>query len=341
MYFDDFLSRLKKDGLPLLTIFFGDSDSVLAEGYQAAKEKFQKDNKEGSVQLFDGNQDLLGEVLGAAQTAGLFSTAQLVVYKHAEKALGGHSEGAVQQLKDYFSNPNPDTKLVFLAPGMRKTAKAVTATERLGWTVQCADIPEWKISGWLKQQAQARGLGLPEDAAQLMTQKIGTDIAYLQQALDQLVVYVHPKKNASLADVRNLPVPGVESELFPFLDAVGSRQTDKAIRLMNQLSEGVDTGTVVMLYQRFRELLLICLGREKGMGQTRAGEKLGLHPFRLKSLWEQSSQFTTGELKRALQDLIHLQAGVVTGRLGKGVPAVLLEWWVIKWGKNKLMAGSR
>ena len=80
---------------------------------------------------------------------------------------------------------------------------------------------------------------------------------------------------------------------------------------------------------------MIAVGRAKGWGQTQVGEQLGLNPYRLKILWDQSSQFTVSELKDGLKDLIHIQAGVVTGRLSKGVPEVLLELWVLKQGKKK------
>ncbi len=336
MYFDDFLNRVKKDGCANLVLLFGDSDSVISEGLQVFKEAFKKTKPDGTIQVFDGNENKLGEVLSTAQTISLFSSSQLLVVKHAEKLLGGHSEAAVQQLKDYFSNPNSDSYLFLMAPGMRKTTKAVAAVERLGWAVQCADMPEWKLNAWLKQQAQNRGISISEDAGQLLIQKIGPDIAYLQRALEQLADYVYPAKNISLEQVRELPVPGVESEIFPFLDAVGMRQTEKALKLMVQLQDGIDTGTTMMLYGRMRELLMICVGRAKGWSQSQVGEKLGLHPFRLKSLWEQSGQFTVEEIKAALLDLIHLQAGVVTGRLGKTVPAVSLQWWVLKWGKNRM-----
>src|ERR1041385_6627713 len=108
MYFDDFLTRLKKEDPAHLILLFGDSESVISEGQRLVKEKFQKSKPDGTIQVFDGNEHNLGEVLSAAQTSGLFSSAQLLLFKHAEKALGGHSEGAIQQLKEYFSNPNSD-----------------------------------------------------------------------------------------------------------------------------------------------------------------------------------------------------------------------------------------
>ena len=334
MYFDEFSNRLKGN-LPGVALFFGDSESVISEGNRAIQEKFKKTSPGGTLQTFNAAETPLGEVLAAAQTASLFASEQLLVVQNAEKALGGRSDEALERLRDYFSNPNPSSHLVFLAAGMRKTAKAVTAVERMGWAVQCSDMPDWKLSGFLKQQAQGLGVGLPEEAAQILVEKIGPDIAYLKQALRQLADYVYPLKSISAETVREWPVPGVESEVFPLLDAVGSRQAEKALELMGKLEDGVDTGTIMLLYGRIRELLMVAAGRTRGLTQSTAAEKLGLHPFRLKNLWEQSSQFTVAELKSALADLIHLQAGVVTGRLSKGVPAAVLELWVLKWCQRR------
>ncbi len=340
MYFDDFLTRLKKNDLPRVLLLFGDSDGVLAEGLLNIREKFRQTSPDGDQKIFDGQESSLGDILMASQTSSLFASSQLLVMQHGEKILGGHSESALGSLKDYFSNPNPFSTLVFLAPGMRKTAKAVAAVERMGWAVQCSDIPDWKMAGWLKQQAQGKGLHLPEDGAQILIQKVGSDIGYLKSALEQLSIYAHPQKSISPEMVRELPVPGIESGIFQFLDAVGLRQTQKALQLLNKLEDGVDAGTVMMLYGRVRELLLIALGRSKGWDHTKTSENLGLHPFRLKNLWDQASQFSTDELKSALMDLIHLQAGVVTGRLGKAVPSVYLECLVLKWGKTRMALKS-
>jgi DNA polymerase-3 subunit delta len=334
MYFDEFLNRLKTD-MPLLALFFGDSESVLSEGAQAIKDKFRRKWPEGSLRVFDGAFQDLGEIIAAAQTDSLFSPSQLLVVQHAEKILGGRSEASLQQLGEYCSNANSNSTLVFLAPGLRKSAKAVSAVERMGWAVQCYDIPEWKLEGWVKQKAKAQGMDVSDEAVRLLIQKVGPDIAYLQPALEQMAVFVHPHKSVSDAIVRDLPVPGIESEIFSLLDAIGLRQPENALRVMARMSEGIETGTLMMAYGRIRELLMIALERVKGIGQAAVAEKLGLNSFRLKNLWEQSARYTATELKQALRDLIHLQAGVVTGRIGRCVLPVLFETWILKWGRKR------
>jgi DNA polymerase III delta subunit len=196
MFFDDFLGRLKKDDLANIVLLFDDSESVIYEGLRLIKEKFKKAKPDGTVQVFDGTGHDIGDIISAAQTSGLFSSAQLLIFKNAQKdtCLGGHSEAALKQLADYYKNPNLDSYMVFLAPGMKRTVKAVKAVEGLGWTVQCGDMPEWKLSAWVKQQAQSIGLSISDEPAQWLIQKIGNDIAYLQRGLEQLADYVYPGK---------------------------------------------------------------------------------------------------------------------------------------------------
>ena len=335
MYFDDFAARLGKDPLPRSVLFFGDAEGVLLEGLRSLKEAFKKSSPQGTVSVFDGAEDALADILSSSQNASLFKSEQLLVVQRAEKLLGGHSEEALARLGEYFSDPNPDNYLVFAASGLKKTVKAVAFLEHQGWAVQCSEMPEWKLVKWTVGRAQKAGLRITEEGAQALVEKTGGEMAYLLRALEQLSVYVHPRKEASLAEIQSLTIPGGETEIFSFLDEVGLRRTEKALRLLNALGGPSESGLVPMLYQRTRELLAIRLGQAKGMDQATLARELGLHPFRLKNLWEQAGQFSIEELKGALEDLIHLQMGQVLGRLGKAALGAALEWWLLKWGKNQ------
>jgi len=337
MYFDDFSARLlRKDPLPAVILFFGDGEGVLAEGFQSLKESFRRSKPQGILASFDGAENALSDVLSAAQTTSLFSTEQMIVVKRAEKLLGGHSEGAVAQLAAYFSNPNPESLLVFVAAGLKKTSKVVSALERQGWVVQCSEMPEWKMPEWAARKAQQMGLSVPKEGLQALIQMTGGDLSYVQKALEQLLVYVHPRKTASLEDVRSLSIPGGETEIFALQDAAGYRQTEKALRLLEELGGGSEGGVVILLYQRMRELLAVRLLQDRRMDDKALVAETGLHPFRLKTLSEQAGQFTVSELRGALEDLFRIQSGQVLGRLGKGAMAASVEWWLLKWGKNRL-----
>jgi len=290
------------------------------------------------VNVFEGGEQQFAELLSGAQTASLFANQQLLVLRNAEKTLGGRSESAVSRLMDYFENPSPDSTLVFVANGLRKSSKIVSFLEKKGWAVQCSDIPDWKLLPWLKQQAAHLGLEMNEEACQALIQKTGTDMAYLNRALEHLSLFILPKKKPALRDILDLPIPGTEAEIFPFLDAIGFRQTEKALQSFHDMAPGSENGIVFMMYQRTRDLLGLAAGKAEGLNQADMAQRLGLHPFRVKSLWDQANQFSNEELQQAMNDLIQIQAGLVVGRIGKTGLFTLLEWWIVKWGKNPLAA---
>jgi DNA polymerase-3 subunit delta len=252
--------------------------------------------------------------------------------KSAGKKPASKGDDPLAPLHAYAANPNMSTYLLFLSGKLRKDAKAVKEIEHAGWAVQCGEIPEWKMSEAVQNEVRGLGLDLPGDASQRLVEKVGPDISFLRRALEQMEMMIYPRKNATLEDIQNLPSPGVEAEIFPFLDAVGSRQTEKALRMLSQMTGGPDAGTMALLYGRVRELLGIALGRAKKMDQGGISAQMKLNPYRVKVLWDQSGRFKVVELKEALRDLIHLQAGIVTGRLGKDAAAVALEAWILKWG---------
>ena len=364
MYFDEFQARLKKGPLANLVLLYGDAEGVVSEGALAYKRAFHKLHPQAEQQVFNGLEHTLGDVISAAQTSSLFAESQFIVVQHAEKMFrgkaseepeetpvpagkagkrkpSGSAEDPLSPLKAYAANPNMATYLLFLSGKLRKDAKPVKEIEGAGWAVQCAEIPEWKMNEAVQAVAQGLGLTLPKEASQRLVEKIGPDISYLKGALEQLALMIYPAKAATLEDVQNLPAPGVEAEVFPFVDAVGNRQTEKALRMLSQMPGGPDPGTMALLYGRIRELLGIALGRAKGLKQETLSTELGLNPWRVKILWDQSGKFKAGELKEALRDLIHLQAGMVTGRLGKGAVPVALEAWIMKWGTRARTTGYR
>lgn|GEM_PF-1179183 len=366
MYFDDFQGRLKKGPLANLVLLYGDAEGVVSEGALAYKQAFRKLHPNGEQLAFDGGntETSLGVVLSTAQTTSLFSDSQLIVVQHAEKLFRTRAEEETEQEKPkqekgsskkltvksndplspllaYVDNPNMSTYLIFLSGKLRKDAKAVKAIEGAGWTVQCAEIPEWKIAEAVQTAAQSLGLTLSRDASQRLVEKIGADLSYLKRALEQLAMMIYPKKDATIEDVQNLPSPGVEAEVFPFIDAVGNRQAEKSLKMLSQMPGGPDPGTMALLYGRVRELLGMALGRAKGLDQGGLASELGLNPWRVKILWDQSGKFKVPELKEALRDLIHLQAGLVTGRVGKDATAIALETWILKWGTKSKTLGNR
>jgi DNA polymerase III delta subunit len=326
LYLDEFITRLGKETLPSAVLFSGEAEDIKVEALGRMKKSFRAKNPGGRLQYIDGGPSDFLAALDEARTASLFRETKLLVCLNAQKIL--QDATATESLGEYLLSPSEDHVLAMLSTGGRKNAKTNTALKRNAWTVECSPLAPWKALDWVLAEATAQGLRIPRDAAQALLDKTGCDVTRIRQAFEILEPFIRPRNSISLSDLTSVPLPGAEPEIFELLDAVGKRKADKALALLSL--GGDERGGVVLLYGRVRELLAISGAKAKGLSQPAVAEELGLHPFRLKNLWEQASLFKVDELKVMLKELVEMQSAVLSGRLGKAGQTPALEAWILR-----------
>jgi DNA polymerase III delta subunit len=325
LYLDEFITRLGKETLPFAILFSGDAEDIKVEALGRLKKTFHTQKPGGRIQYIDGGPADFLSALDDARTASLFSETKLLVCLNAQKIL--QDTTATEALGDYLLSPSEDYVLALLTSGGRKNAKTTAALKRNAWTVECSPLAPWKALDWVMAEASSQGLRIPRDAAQC-------DVTRIRQAFEILEPFVRPRTSITIADLSSVPLPGAEPEIFELLDAVGKRKADRALALLS-LSGANEGGGIPLLYGRVRELLAIAGAKAKGLTQPAVAEELGLHPFRLKNLWEQASLFQVSELKVMLRELVEIQASIISGKLGKSGQTPALEAWILR------RAGSR
>ncbi len=345
MYFDEYVTKLAGPKLPAFILFLGDAEDVQSECQRLLRQAFQRLHATGSVQVYDGGEQDLSDLLNAAQASSLFASDQLLLMRRGEKRLGGRqSDGALETLSSYLEDPNPLTVVALTARGMKKDSRIAKLAAAKGWMVQCGELPAWKAVAWVRNQAREIGLQLSEEAAQVLLQKVGTSMGLLRGTLEHLGVFLHPSREIRAIDVEGLPVPGAEPEFFAFVDAVGERRYEDALCWLSEAERsdtGSEEGILFMLYGRLKELLQICACRDQGLSQPEAASAIPMHPFRLKTLWEQARLYEAEELERSLREVICLQAGQMTGRFTKTTALRALETRLIQWAGESRSGGRR
>jgi DNA polymerase III delta subunit len=344
MYFDEFIQRLRSQPIPPLILLAGDAEDVSDEAQRQLRAAFLKQHPSGTVGVLDGTAHGLSEVLDQARASSLFAAEQLLFFRRAEKRTGGpQAEAALKTLTEYLSDPNPFTTVVLAARGLRKDSKLASFATKKGWFVLCHELPAWKANGWVRSRASEAGLKMPEDAAQALLQKVGSDMGLIHTTLEHLATALHPATDVNVRDVESLPVPGAEPEIFAFLDCVASRKFKEALRWFAEIKRadpsGGGEGVFSLLHSRLRELLHLCALREQGMDEAEVPRFAAMHPFRLKQLLPQARGFTSRELEKALKKVVRLQAAQVTGRLSKTAVQQALELWLLHWGRRDVRAG--
>jgi DNA polymerase III delta subunit len=133
--------------------------------------------------------------------------------------------------------------------------------------------------------------------------------------LDKLALY-RGSSPIGPDDVAALVAEAVPGSVWAFTDAVGLRQPEKALALLERLLEATPEPVLLaVLHRRVRELLELGDRLAAGERLAAAGKAMGVNSeYRAERLREQAKLWTTDELTAALDGLVELDAMV------KGVP---------------------
>lgn len=266
-----------------------------AAGYLlAGNELFLRDKtRQAVVEFFlDGDRDGLVEhdlaeipvrdALDDAASLGLFADRRVLWLRNAESLLprrrtaAGDEEGgseiqtagkhSAEAIADYFRRPQPTSLVIFEAVSLdladRDDLKKVDRLEKL------LPIPSIRIerpgigeaARYLRDEAQAAGFTLEQDAAPELVEACASDLARASTELEKLMLYATGRGRITAADVQAL-VPAASSSftLWEISDAIGDRDASRALRLVqDMLRESVPPLLVTSLIAGQVRKLLKC-----------------------------------------------------------------------------------
>jgi DNA polymerase-3 subunit delta len=183
-----------------------------------------------------------------------------------------------------------------------------------------------QLSRWIIDRAKKKGLHLSPDVVTVLATHVGYDLRLMDQELEKLSVYAADTGEVSVLDVRRL-VPYVrEADIFEMVDALGKRDTRKAIVLLHMmLDEGkAPLYLLTMIVRQFRIIIQVKELHARGLSVSETAKRLGLHEFVVKKGVSQARNFSFDQLSRIYDLLAESDTSIKTGRLNQALALDLL-----------------
>lgn len=145
-----------------------------------------------------------------------------------------------QQALEVFVEKMPrDLRLILSAETWNRATKFYKNVEKQGIVLDIPEEKSWEKEGamqqWLVARAAQEGFQLRPDAAQLMTQQLGTDALQLTQELLKLTAYVGTRKEITVQDINAIcDVVNVQN-IWQLGDALMQRDGGAAIKISKAL----------------------------------------------------------------------------------------------------------
>ena len=172
------------------------------------------------------------------------------------KLLGqGPGVKGANSLKDYSKRLEPNTLLVLIGEGLERKSISSTwvkALEKVGTLISIAPLSTSSLKVWIKNKAKELNIEIMQEALQLLIEKTeGNLMATLQEIRKLSLVY--PSEKIDLDKMKKSITGSSRYSIFDFSNAFVSRNTSKAIQVLESLkAEG--TPETLIIWALTREL---------------------------------------------------------------------------------------
>jgi DNA polymerase III subunit delta len=323
----EFSTHLAKgDFKPVYCLFGEESYLVDKETRRLIEAVVDPAFKDFNLSVYYATEAKGDEICEAALSLPMFAARRVVWIKRAESL----SAAASEMLLDYLQNPSPSTCLVFQAGKLDQRKKLFLELKKQAVLVEGKKLYENQVPEFIVAEVKDRGKRISRDALELLAYLVGTNLQEVVAQVDKAILYVGERQEISADDVKAIVSDTKVDSIFEFTDAIGARQTDKALRCMHTILREKDAPLYVlnMIVRHFRQLWIVRSFLDRGTTNPDEIAKIGgLNPFVARKSIPQAKNFKPVQLSELFQEFLVTDLAL---KGGSGMPELVLERLVLK-----------
>ena len=164
--------------------------------------------------------------------------------------------------------------------------------------------------------AKKAGGQIAPEAAGLLAAQVDNDPRLAEQEIEKLLAYVNYRRPVDIDDVEAVTTDTGQGDIFTLVDALGSRDGQRAMAMLQRLLEYQDYFNIFpMIVRQFRLLIQARESMESGKQKADIQRELRLHPYVAEKVLGQARRFTLPELELIYHRLIEVDEAVKTSQM--------------------------
>ena len=313
-----------------MTLVTGPEEFLNERVVTAARQAVQRTDSEAETSDTVGEQLTMAS-LGELSAPSLFSSTRCVVVRRLEEVADDVHEGLV----GYAAAPDPDIALVLVHSGGQKGSGLLARLRKLPTVHEhkSEQVKPGALTDFVQAEARARETRVEPAAASLLVEAVGADLRALAAAVDQLshdfpgvvlTTELVGRYFSGRADVKGYQI--ADHVLY-------GRQSAALEELRWALETGVTGPAITGSFASAVRGLARFRGASRGMRDADLAREVGVPPWKLRALREQSRAWDEDGLAVAVQAVARADAEVK----GAGAdPAYALERMVLTIAEARL-----
>ena len=229
------------------------------------------------------------EIVSHARQFPMMVSRQLIVVKEAQAMKN------VEKIESYFDHLMPTTVLVICyktptdptsSKNIDKRTKFYKRAAEVGVVMECEQVKDWKIVGWIENFARSQGLRMEEGAASMLAEACGVDLTKIAGSIDKLQKVPGCGDYLTCALIEENIGMSREFSAFELAAALCEKNAAKAYKIAMYFGENSKRYpiqlVVASLANQYLKLLRYHACLNDRMDETQIASTIGLNPFIMK-----------------------------------------------------------
>ena len=214
-----------------LYLLYG-SEELLKKNYRENLKHFILENSdEMNFSKFENRGIDLSEVQSIADTLPFFSDYRLIVIQ--DSGLFKTSN----DFADYLEHMPDSTIIIFVEKEIDKRNKLYKYVNKNGIAAEIKLKDAQETLNWAARRLKDAGKVFTRQTMEYFLQRVDNNLYSLSNEIDKLVAYTGDRQEVTIADIDEICPAFLQNHIFQMVDAVGATDSDKALKLYNEMIE--------------------------------------------------------------------------------------------------------
>ncbi len=260
MKYREFITELERGNVALAYLFEGEEDYLKKEALERLKKKIiSPDYEDFNCERFSGESSSVGQIVESLSTLPLKGKWRMVIVEEVDKL----SEKNQKIIAEYLASPVKTTCLVGVGGKIDKRKKLFKDFLKKGTIVSFYSLYDGEIVDWVKKRVEEEKKRISPPALFCIKEGVGSDRRNLDNTIEKLLLYIHPRKVIEKEDVEEVLGEGAGGGVFDLTKAIRERNLAEALSILAKLLE---RGEIPLRIHSLitREMRILLRVKEKG-----------------------------------------------------------------------------
>ncbi len=325
--------QIKEKKIEGIYLFYGEEKFIMnAYLDRTADTALSDSDRVMNLDVFDAPNTDIERTMDAMSTLPFMGEKRVVILKELD-LFNSKNSAKVEKLLTALDQLPSTTVLIIQESEIDKRGKLYKKVNTLGRCVEFKPLSEDELVQYIADQLNKKGKKIERSVAKYFVNAIGFDLTIIHNELDKLMAFYEHVEIIERQGIDEICTKSVENRIFELVECMGTSRRQIAMKLYHDLLllKEPPMRILFMITRQFRLILQAKLLVEQKVDHGTMASKLKVPSFVLEKNIRQSHNFSSLQLKQALQECLEAEVAMKTGKMDI---ALSIELLILKYSSS-------